>query len=169
MKSSITFDSGNSFFTDLRTLADRTAEVSITRLKNLTKEAALEIINQLIYYTPERGYTRTGDLKASINTFAVPSSSGSGWTMLLVFGGVTAPYAPENELGTNNRKQSPQDILNAAQAAPQELIILEYGSMAGSGLEARPVFYPSFVMASRALPIEVSKVLAEQARALGFA
>lgn len=169
MNGSITFGSSAGFFSGLEQVAQNTAQIAITRLSIHTKEQALEVINTLIYFTPERGYDRTGDLRASINTFAVPSGTGKGWTMVLVFGGITAPYAPANELGTGKRKQSAENILRAAEAAPSELILLEYGSMAGNGLEARPVFYPSFVMASRGLPVEVARALSEQARALGFA
>lgn len=168
MEIGIDFDPSDGFFANLKLVAEKTAQFAVAKIAIDTKENAIEIINQLIYLTPERGgYARTGDLRASINTFAVPTVE--GWAMVIVFGGLEAPYAGENELGRDSRRETPASILARAQAAPNELIILEYGITPGLGLEPRPVFYPSWVMAVRQLPVEVRNQLLIHAQALGFA
>jgi hypothetical protein len=149
------------FFTRLTT-AGRTAQrVAIQRLAVSGEAHALRAINELIYWKEERGYQRTGDLRASIHAFAV--EQGKVWKVYLV---ATAPYAAFNERGTFGSRGpwtgrvSVQDILQMAANAPGELIVLEFGSVE-KGLEPRPFILPSWELMRREMPRTVYEALLE--------
>src|SRR5690606_15570595 len=105
------------------------------RLQGDAEAVATEIINALIYRTPERGgYKRTGSLRDSIEAGWV--QAGDKWTLILtaVGGAGGRRYALFNEAGTYDGAVSLRSILARAERDKRALILLEYGDPA-MGLE----------------------------------
>lgn len=137
------------------------------RLQGDAEAIATEVINALIYRTPERGgYKRTGALRDSIE--AVWVQVGDRWSIILtaVGGAGGRRYALFNEAGTYDGAVSLQSILARARANKNALILLEYGDPV-MGLEPRPWTIPTVVMLRRDFPKEFTQaVIAAEKRAV---
>lgn len=138
----------NSLDLEVKSQLDRT----FNRLEGDAEAIATEIINALIYRTPERGgYKRTGALRDSIEAAWV--QVGDRWSIILTARGGAGgrTYALYNEAGTYDGAVSLDSILRRARANQAALILLEYGDPA-SGLEPRPWTIPTIVMLRRDFP-----------------
>lgn len=130
------------------------------RMQGDAEAVATEIINALIYRTPERGgYKRTGALRDSIE--AVWVNVGDRWSLILTASGGAGGrrYALFNEAGTYDGAVSLQSILARARRDDRALILLEYGDPA-TGLEPRPWTIPTVVMMRRDFPKEFAAAVA---------
>lgn len=139
------------------------------RLQGDAEAIATEIINALIYRTPERGYERTGALRDSIE--AVWVQVGDRWSIILtaVGGAGGRRYALFNEAGTYDGAVTLQSILARARRDDRALILLEYGDPV-MGLEPRPWTIPTVVMLRRDFPAEfTAAVVAAEKRAVAAA
>ena len=134
------------------------ARIGMARVSIRGKEHALELINTLIYNTPQRGgYIRTGALRRSIE-FYVRGNQYSTSIYAVAGRDLIRPYAKFNEQGTRESHVSAEDILAQARSTVGELILLEYGRGRG-GLEPRPFMYPTLIFMERILPEEVYAAL----------
>jgi hypothetical protein len=144
------------FFKGLNRAGQNAVFVGMQRLARDTLEHAQELLERLIYATPERGgYERTGKLRRGVRTYVTTDASGP--TLWLI---ATADYSDYNERGTYDYKIEPSEIIAKAQASNADLILLEYGRNPGlKGLEPRPWHYVSSVWAQKNLPRVVYKAI----------
>jgi hypothetical protein len=111
------------------------------------------LLQSQIYQTPLRGtppYQRSGVLARAPKAWVTHDPD--GFDLHIETRIDAKDYAPFNELGTRDYRLTPAAIIQAAQAGTAALQKLEFGRGQGTGLEARPFFYPSVVHTFKRLP-----------------
>lgn len=146
------------FFKGLNQAGQHAVFIGMQRLARETLEHAQELLERLIYATPQRGsppYERTGKLRRGVRTYVTTDQNGP--TLWLI---ATADYSDYNERGTYDYKITPEEIIQKARATNADLILLEFGRQPGQkGLEPRPWHYVSSVWAEKNLPRVVYRAI----------
>lgn len=148
-------------YKQLEVEVEKNTKALMTREVTEAEERALELIDKVIYDTPERGgYKRTGALKRSI--YAVYVKRGYEWHLEVgALGSPERAYALYNERGTYKGRVTLDSIMKLAMKnAYKGLIVLEYGD-AAKGLEPRPWTIPVVVMMNRDLGPKLDAAIAE--------
>ena len=141
-------------FQKLERIGQRGARQIMTKMRIKGIEHAQELLDRLVYLTPERGYERTGKLRNSVKGFV--RRDGGVTTLYMFVETSKAPYAQYVEHGTFDQARSEAEIIELAQREAREnleVLILEFGKE-GKGMEARPFMYPTKVWLEIQLPKE---------------